>query len=219
MHDGDSMVIDGFTHLICFAAGHEIIRQGRKRLTAIRLTPDVVYDQLIEAGCVEKLVFSWAGNPGVGSLHAMRRRSEASSKERLQLEEYSHFGLLARFMAGSAGLPFWPQGKNYSAFFSDAGGITPGSDVRVSGIKVGKVAQLKDDLAYALAATDIRILAPIPGKQAVGVEVPNLSPNLVTLGDIFGGNAFQLCLFLVADLVAGQPVLPAAGSTRFSPEG
>jgi glutaconate CoA-transferase, subunit A len=108
VHDGDSLVIDGFTHLICFAAGHEIIRQKRRRLTAIRLTPDLVYDQLIEAGCVEKLVFSWAGNPGVGSLHGLRRRSEASSKERLMLEEYSHFGLLARLMAGSAGLPFWP---------------------------------------------------------------------------------------------------------------
>jgi glutaconate CoA-transferase subunit A len=112
VHDGDSLVIDGFTHLICFAAGHEIIRQQRRRLTAIRLTPDLVYDQLIEAGCVEKLIFSWAGNPGVGSLHALRRRSEASSKERLALEEYSHFGLLARLMAGSAGLPFWPL-NNY----------------------------------------------------------------------------------------------------------
>ena len=71
--NGSSLIIDGFTHLICFAAGHEIIRQGIKDLTAIRLTPDLVYDQLIEAGCVKKLVFSWAGNPGVGSLHALRR--------------------------------------------------------------------------------------------------------------------------------------------------
>lgn len=108
VHDGSSLVIDGFTHLICFAAGHEIIRQGKKGLTAIRLTPDLVYDQLIEAGCVDKLVFSWAGNPGVGSLHGLRRRSEASSPSRIELEEYSHFGLLSRFLAGSAGLPFWP---------------------------------------------------------------------------------------------------------------
>ena len=105
---GGSLIIDGFTHLICFAAGHEIIRQGIKDLTAIRLTPDLVYDQLIEAGCVKKLVFSWAGNPGVGSLHALRRRSEAKSTERIELEEYSHFGMVARFLAGSAGLPFWP---------------------------------------------------------------------------------------------------------------
>jgi glutaconate CoA-transferase subunit A len=108
VHDGDSLVIDGFTHLICFAAAHEIIRQRRKNLTAIRLTPDLVYDQMIEAGCVSRLVFSWAGNPGVGSLHALRRKSEAGSKEKIALEEYSHFGLLARLLAGSAGLPFWP---------------------------------------------------------------------------------------------------------------
>src|SRR5688572_23339094 len=76
LHSGDSLVIDGFTHLICFAAAHGIIRQGLKNLTAIRLTPDLVYDQLIEADCVKKLVFSWAGNPGVGSLHALRRRTQ-----------------------------------------------------------------------------------------------------------------------------------------------
>ena len=108
VHDGDSVIIDGFTHLICFAAGHEIIRQKKKNLTAIRLTPDLVYDQMIEAGCIKKMVFSWAGNPGVGSLHALRRRSQKDSPERLELEEYSHFGMVARFLAGSSGLPFWP---------------------------------------------------------------------------------------------------------------
>lgn len=112
VHSGDSIVVDGFTHLICFAAGHEIIRQGIQNLTAIRLTPDLVYDQMIEAGCVKKLIFSWAGNPGVGSLHALRRRSQKDSKDRLELEEYSHFGMVARFLAGSSGLPFWPL-KNY----------------------------------------------------------------------------------------------------------
>jgi glutaconate CoA-transferase subunit A len=106
--DGDTVVIDGFTHLICFAAGHEIIRQGRKNLTLARLTPDLVFDQMIEAGVCKKLIFSWAGNPGVGSLHGLRRRSEASAQERIELEEYSHFGLLSRFLAASAGLPFWP---------------------------------------------------------------------------------------------------------------
>jgi glutaconate CoA-transferase subunit A len=112
VHDGESVAIDGFTHLISFAAGHEIIRQKIKNLTAVRLTPDLVYDQMIEAGCVKKLVFSWAGNPGVGSLHALRRRSQKDSVERLELEEYSHFGMVARLQAGSAGLPFWPL-KNY----------------------------------------------------------------------------------------------------------
>lgn len=108
LRSGETVVIDGFTHLICFAAGHEIIRQGIRDLTAVRLTPDLVYDQMIEAGCVKKLVFSWAGNPGVGSLHALRRRSQKDSPLKLELEEYSHFGLLARFLAGSSGMSFWP---------------------------------------------------------------------------------------------------------------
>ncbi len=109
---GDELYLEGFTHLISFAAGHEIIRQGIKDLTATRLTPDLVYDQLIEAGCVKKLVFSWAGNPGVGSLHALRRRSQKDSASKLEMEEYSHFGMVARALAGSAGLPFWPL-KNF----------------------------------------------------------------------------------------------------------
>ena len=107
VHDGDTLVIEGFTHLICFAAAHEIIRQRRRDLTLCRLTPDVVYDQMIGAGCASKLVFSWAGNPGAGSLHAFRRAVEAKPPT-LAIEEYSHFGMVARFSAGAARLPFWP---------------------------------------------------------------------------------------------------------------
>ena len=107
VHDGDTVVIEGFTHLICFAAGHEIIRQRRRDLTLCRLTPDLIYDQMIAAGCARKLVFSWAGNPGVGSLHAFRRAVEGKGPS-LELEEYSHFGMVARFAAGAARLPFWP---------------------------------------------------------------------------------------------------------------
>ncbi|HEY6948436.1 MAG TPA: CoA-transferase [Gemmatimonadales bacterium] len=109
VHDGDTVVIEGFTHLICFAAAHEIIRQGRRDLTLCRLTPDLIYDQMIAAGCARKLVFSWAGNPGAGSLHAFRRAVEGKSAAPLQIEEYSHFGMVARFCAGSAKLPFWPM--------------------------------------------------------------------------------------------------------------
>ena len=108
VRDGDIVVIEGFTHLICFAAGHEIIRQGRRDLTLCRLTPDLIYDQMIAAGCARKLVFSWAGNPGVGSLHAFRRAVEGKQAPLLELEEYSHFGMVARFSAGAARLPFWP---------------------------------------------------------------------------------------------------------------
>jgi len=107
VHDGDVLVIEGFTHLICFAAAHEIIRQRRRDLTLCRLTPDVIYDQMIAAGCASKLVFSWAGNPGAGSLHAFRRAVE-SRPPTLGIEEYSHFGMVARFSAGAARLPFWP---------------------------------------------------------------------------------------------------------------
>ena len=112
VHDGDTVVIEGFTHLICFAAGHEIIRQRRRDLTLARLTPDLIYDQMIGAGCARKLVFSWAGNPGVGSLHAFRRAVEGAGTRGpeggLEIEEYSHFGMVARLAAGAARLPFWP---------------------------------------------------------------------------------------------------------------
>jgi len=114
VHDGETVAIEGFTHLIGFAAGHEIIRQGRRDLTLARLTPDLIYDQMIAAGVASKLIFSWLGNPGVGGLGAIRRRTEmATSGEgkplpRLELEEYSHFGMVGRYTAGAAGLPFYP---------------------------------------------------------------------------------------------------------------
>ena len=111
VRDGDTVVIEGFTHLICFAAGHEIIRQRRRDLTLCRLTPDLIYDQMIAAGCARKLVFSWAGNPGAGSLHAFRRAAEGKGPP-LELEEYSHFGMVARLSAGAARLPFWTM-RNY----------------------------------------------------------------------------------------------------------
>ena len=107
VHDGDSVAIEGFTHLICFAAGHEIIRQGRRDLELIRMTPDVIYDQMIAAGCARKLVFGWLGNPGVGSLHAIRRVTEGPQAS-LELEEYSHFGMVGRYTAGAARMPFYP---------------------------------------------------------------------------------------------------------------
>jgi glutaconate CoA-transferase, subunit A len=111
VRDGDTVAIEGFTHLISFAAGHEIIRQRRRDLTLCRLTPDLIYDQMIAAGCARKLVFSWAGNPGAGSLHGFRRAVEGN-RPALELEEYSHFGMVARLSAGAARLPFWTM-RNY----------------------------------------------------------------------------------------------------------
>jgi glutaconate CoA-transferase, subunit A len=107
VHDGDTVAIEGFTHLISFAAGHEIIRQGRRDLTLARMTPDLIYDQMVAAGVARKLVFSWLGNPGVGGLNAIRRRIEADPPQ-LEIEEYSHFGMVARYTAGAARLPFFP---------------------------------------------------------------------------------------------------------------
>jgi len=104
--DGDSVAMEGFTHLIPHAAAHELIRQGRKDLTLIRMTPDVIYDQLIGAGCASRLVFSWGGNPGVGSLHRLRDAVEHGWPAKLSLEEHSHAGMVNRYVAGASGLPF-----------------------------------------------------------------------------------------------------------------
>ncbi|MFI5839316.1 CoA transferase subunit A [Catenuloplanes sp. NPDC051500] len=106
VHDGDTIALEGFTHLIPVAAGHEIIRQGRRDLTLVRMTPDIVYDQLIGAGCARKLVFSWAGNPGVGSLHRFRDAAQHGWPAPLEIEEHSHAGMANRYAAGAAGLPF-----------------------------------------------------------------------------------------------------------------
>ena len=108
VHDGDTVVIEGFTACICFAAGHEIVRQGRRNLTLCRMTPDLIYDQMIAAGCARKLIFSYLGNPGVGSLHAVRRAVERGIPAPLELEEYSHFGMVGRYTAGAYRLPFFP---------------------------------------------------------------------------------------------------------------
>lgn len=106
VHDGDTVALEGFTHLIPHAAGHELIRRGRRDLSLIRMTPDLVYDQLIGAGCARKLTFSWGGNPGVGSLHRLRDAVENGWPTPLALEEHSHAGMAAAYAAGAANLPF-----------------------------------------------------------------------------------------------------------------
>jgi len=106
VHDGDSLAAEGFSHLIPFAAGHEIIRQRRRDLTLIRLTPDLIYDQMIGAGCARKMIFSWAGNPGVGLSRRFRDAVENGWPHPLEIEEHSHAGLAAAITAGASGLPF-----------------------------------------------------------------------------------------------------------------
>ena len=106
VRDGDTVALEGFTHLIPFAAGHEIVRQRRRDLALVRMTPDLIYDQLIGMGCARKLVFSWGGNPGVGSLHRFRDAVENGWPAPLELEEHSHAGMANRYVAGASGLPF-----------------------------------------------------------------------------------------------------------------
>ncbi len=103
-----SVAIEGFTAFICFAAGHEIIRQRKRHLELIRMTPDLIYDQMIAAGVASRLVFSYLGNPGVGPLHCVRRAVEKGIPARLEIEEYSHYGMVGRYIAGATNLPFYP---------------------------------------------------------------------------------------------------------------
>lgn len=122
VHDGDTVALEGFTHLIPFAAGHEIIRQERKGLTLVRMTPDIIYDQLIGMGCATKMIFSWAGNPGAGSLHRFRDAVENSYPHALEIEEHSHAGMATRYQAGASGLPFGVL-RGYAG--TDLASITP----------------------------------------------------------------------------------------------
>lgn len=112
--DGSVVAIEGFTAFICFAAAHEIIRQGKQDLTLVRMTPDLVYDQMVAAGVARKMVFSYLGNPGVGNLHCIRRAVEKGIPQPLELEEYSHFGMVGRYIAGASKLPFFPL-RSYTA--------------------------------------------------------------------------------------------------------
>jgi glutaconate CoA-transferase subunit A len=120
--DGDVVALEGFTHLIPFAAGHELIRQRRRDLTLVRLTPDIIYDQMIAAGCCRRLVFGYAGNPGVGSLRAFRRAVEDGVPAGIALQEYSHFGLAMALHAGASGLPYMPLRSYYG---SDLPAVNP----------------------------------------------------------------------------------------------
>lgn len=117
--DGQTVALEGFTHLIPFAAGHEIIRQGRRDLTVIRMTPDLLYDQMIGAGCVSRMIFSWGGNPGVGSLHRFRDAVENNWPNSIEIDEHSHAALANAWAAGASGLPF-------AAFLGYAGTDLPG---------------------------------------------------------------------------------------------
>ena len=150
VRDGDTVAIEGFTHLISFAAGHEIIRQGRRDLTLARMTPDVIYDQMIAAGVARKLIFSWLGNPGVGGLNAIRRRIEANPPQ-LEIEEYSHFGMVARYTAGAAKLPFFPLRSYFETDLPKANPLIREIDSPYGDGKVYAVPPLRPDVSIVHA--------------------------------------------------------------------
>lgn len=144
VYDGDLVYAAGFTHMIPFAAGHEIIRQGRKNLILARATPDLIYDQLVAAGCARKVIFSYMGNPGVGSLRFVRSELEAG---RLEWEEYSHFGMISRLQAGATGLPFMPMNPSGAASLSQANPQIKTVTDPYSGKEVVVVPALNPDVA------------------------------------------------------------------------
>jgi len=144
VHDGDTVYAAGFTHLIPFAAGHEIIRQGKKNLTLARATPDLIYDQMVAAGCAKKVIFSYMGNPGVGSLRLVRAEIEAG---RLEWEEYSHFGMISRLQAGATGLPFMPMNPTAADDLQRANPLIRTVRDPYSGDEVIVVPALKPDVA------------------------------------------------------------------------
>ncbi len=152
VRDGDTVAIEGFTHLICFAAGHEIIRQGKRDLTLARMTPDVIYDQMVAGGVAKKLIFSWLGNPGVGSLHAIRRRIEDGDPGPLEIEEYSHFGMVCRYVAGASNLPFFPIRSYYESDIPSVNpNIVPMKSPYEDGTEVYVVPPLRPDVSIVHA--------------------------------------------------------------------
>src|SRR3972149_11291566 len=144
VHDGDTVYAAGFTHLIPFAAGHEMIRQGLKHLTLARATPDLIYDQLVAASCARKVVFSYMGNPGVGSLRLVRSEIEAGN---LEWEEFSHFSIISRLQAGAAGLPFMPMNPTAAGDLERANPLYSRVTDPYSGREVVVVPALNPDVA------------------------------------------------------------------------
>ncbi|MBN2148980.1 MAG: CoA transferase subunit A [Anaerolineales bacterium] len=144
VRDGDVVYAAGFTHLIPFAAGHEMIRQKRRDLVLSRATPDLIYDQMIAAGCARKVIFSYMGNPGVGSLRIMRAEIEAG---RLEWEEYSHFGMISRLQAGASGLPFMPMNPTVARDLERANPNYKSVTDPYSGRDIPVVPPLKPDVA------------------------------------------------------------------------
>ena len=182
--DGDCLVIEGFTHLICFAAAHEIIRQKRRDLTLCRMTPDLIYDQMIGAGCAKKVVFSWAGNPGAGPLYAFRRAVEKGIPNEVEIEEYTHFGMSARFAAGAARLPFLPMRSEGGSDLPKVNPNLRSVDCPYTGKAISVVPALNPDIAFIhVQRSDVLGNSQVWGVLGVQKEAAFASEKLVIVAE------------------------------------
>jgi glutaconate CoA-transferase subunit A len=180
--DGDSVAIEGFTGFICFAAGHEIIRQRRRDLTLIRMTPDLIYDQMIAAGTARKLIFSYMGNPGVGSLYCIRRAVEKSIPLPLELEEYSHYGMVGRYAAGASRMPFFPLRSYFGTDMIEANPLIKIVDDPYGSGKIAVVPPLNPDVAILHAQrADRRGNTQIWGLLGMQKEVAFASKHVIVV--------------------------------------
>ena len=209
--DGDTVALEGFTHLIPFAAGHEIIRQERRNLTLVRMTPDLVYDQMIGMGTAGKLVFSWGGNPGVGGLHRFRDAVEHGWPSPLEIEEHSHAGMANRYVAGASGLPFAVL-RGYVG--TDLPGVTPTIkpiECPFTGERLAAVPAMNPDVAVIHAQqADRRGNVAIWGITGIQKEAAlSAGRVIVTVEEIvdeFEPRPFQIVLPWVAiDAIAVEP--------------
>ena len=213
VHDGDAVALEGFTHLIPFAAGHEVLRQGRRDLELIRMTPDILYDQMVGTGAARKLVFSYAGNPGVGSLHRLRDAVEHGWPRPLELEEHSHAGMANRYAAGAAHLPFAVL-RGYHG--TDLSGHTNVASITCpfTGEELAAVPALRPDVAIVHAQEADRRgnvqLWGIPGVQKEAVLAARRS--LVTVERIV--DELELSGGVVIPAVVIDAVVEAPGGSR-----
>lgn len=182
VNDGDCVAIEGFTAFICFAAAHEIIRQQKQDLTLVRMTPDLVYDQMIAAGVAKKLIFSYLGNPGVGSLNCIRRAVEKGIPKPLEIEEYSHFGMVGRYIAGASKLPFFPLRSYVGTDMAEANPLIKFIDSPYGDGPIAVVPPINPDVAFLHAQrADAKGNTQIWGLLGMQKEVAFASKKVVVV--------------------------------------
>ena len=218
VNDGDMIALEGFTHLIPFAVGHEIIRQGRRDLTLVRMTPDVLYDQMIGAGCARKLIFSWGGNPGVGSLHRFRDAVEHEWPRPLEIEEHSHAGMAARYVAGASGLPFGVLRGYAGTSFADYTDTIAEIICPFTGDRLTAVPALRPDLGVIHAQqADRHGNIGLWGIQGVQKEaVLSAAKSIVTVEEIVDVLDSRVTVTLPSWVVSAIAVVPGGAHPSYA---